>query len=431
MRAIGPILVLALLRAQATGPPLAPEVLALAHASRLVRATVAALANCACLESVIRSTTDKSGKLKREKHDTLQIEATTIGDREWFSWPGGEDAFVEDPRALVSFGLINTGQLTSILKTVFLSGYAVRKFHGVGTFRARAALQFDYAVSPVFTRFLVSSPEGSVRAGMKGTFWIDAANAELLALSNEATEIPADFDVRSARTEVIYAPMYLEDRRVVLPQTSTTVVGNATGEVSMNQVEFSHCRPYSSTSVIRFGDEAAAAPAAAPVHREQPPVPAGLTLHLRLGSPLNARTAVGERFSLIMEAETRSHGDTIIAKGAKVEGRVRWIESTECPSPCLALAIELLSVTTPDGTSRPVYASLRQVTPESKVSLDVTAAARKRTTLPFGRQEPQLSALSLGMPKIPGVGNFVVLTPDLRTPLDFSMTWTTESPRRP
>jgi hypothetical protein len=85
IRAIGPILAASLLCRHVAGQQLAPEVLALARASRLVRETVAALANCVCLESVSRSRTDKSGKVKQNERDTLQIEVTTIGDREWFS----------------------------------------------------------------------------------------------------------------------------------------------------------------------------------------------------------------------------------------------------------------------------------------------------------------------------------------------------------
>ena len=62
IRAIGPILAASFLCRHVAGQQLAPEVLALARASRLVRETVAALANCVCLESVSRSRTDKSGK---------------------------------------------------------------------------------------------------------------------------------------------------------------------------------------------------------------------------------------------------------------------------------------------------------------------------------------------------------------------------------
>jgi hypothetical protein len=76
---------------------IAPEVLALSRASRLARETVDALANCACLESVTRARVDKKRNVKREERDALQIEAATIGDREWFSWPGRDDAFVENP----------------------------------------------------------------------------------------------------------------------------------------------------------------------------------------------------------------------------------------------------------------------------------------------------------------------------------------------
>jgi hypothetical protein len=134
IRAVGPIVAVLLLCLRAPGQQLGPEVLAVAHASQLVRETVDAHSNCACLESMTRTRTDRNRKVKQNQRDTVEIEVTTIGDREWFSWPGREDGFVSDPTTLVSFGLMNTGQLTSDLKAVFLNGFAGRRFHGAGTF---------------------------------------------------------------------------------------------------------------------------------------------------------------------------------------------------------------------------------------------------------------------------------------------------------
>ncbi len=73
------------------GQGLAPEILALSRASGQVRQTVAALANCECLESVTRGRVSKKGKAEANGRDTLQIEVATIGGREWFSWPGRDD----------------------------------------------------------------------------------------------------------------------------------------------------------------------------------------------------------------------------------------------------------------------------------------------------------------------------------------------------
>lgn len=67
-------------------------------------------------------------------------------------------------------------------------------------------------------------------------------------------------------------------------------------------------------------------------------------------------------------------------------------------------------------------------TPEPKVRLGIAKVTQTLTELPFGMQRVETSALSIEIPQIPGVGSFFVLTPDLRTPPDLLMTWSTENP---
>jgi hypothetical protein len=106
---------------------------------------------------------------------------------------------------------------------------------------------------------------------------------------------------------------------------------------------------------------------------------------MRPRTPLTAQAVIGDRFSLIMEANAR-HGDTIIKKGAEVQGRVRWIETGTCPSRCFVVAIELLSVTTADGSSHLLYCSLRQVAPDLKVKLGISQGAQTVTQQAYGMQ---------------------------------------------
>ena len=427
------ILVLSQFCMLAAGQALPPEVLAVARASALVRKTVAALANCACLESVARSRIYQKGKKREEDRDALQIEVTTIGQREWFSWPGRENGFVEDPASLVGYGLVGAGEFTSDLQTIFLDNFAVRTFRGAATFQARPAFRFDYSIRSVFTRYILRSESGAITAaGMQGSFWIDPRTSELLAVSSDATEIPPDFPIRSVHNEIIYAPMYLDDQRVSLPQTASVVMVDSSGLVSSNYIEFSHCHTFSSASSISFDEAHATAAGSAEslprAAREPSPLPRGLTLPLRLASPLTAHSAVGERFSATVDMPIRSRGAIIVPKGAAVRGRVRRIETASCPSPCLTLAVELLTVQGADGEAHPVYASLQRVDPESKVSKDIDRVTESVESL-FAGGIQRTAVQSIRLPEIPGVGSFFVLTPDLTTPPDMLMTWTTEGPR--
>jgi hypothetical protein len=318
------------------------------------------------------------------------------------------------------------------LKCIFLDGFAATPFHGAATFRSRPALEFDFSVSPVFTHSHLTTHGVSVTVGSKGSFWIDPQTSELLALATEATEIPPDFGIRSAFTQVIYAPMYLKDDRVVLPQTASTVVEDADGSVSVNQLEFSHCRAlFSSESSIAYGEKRAPASPESPLPQPmQQPIAGRLSLSLRLGTPLSAHSAIGERFSATVDADIRSRGKMIIQKGAAVNGRVRWIETTVCPQTCLVVGIELLTVVDAEGASHPVYASLRQVEPAARVKIDITRVDQTQEALPFGAHRLGTSYQTIHIPEIPGVGAFFVLTPDLATPPEMRMVWMTESPRK-
>jgi len=184
--------------------------------------------------------------------------------------------------------------------------------------------------------------------------------------------------------------------------------------------------------VFDNAESPAAAQQAPPPRDSRPrqPIPGHLSLPLRLRTPITAHTAIGERFSATVDADVRSHGKTIVKKGAAVSGRVRWIETTKCPMPCLAVAIELLEVMGAEGTNDPVYASLRQVEPESEVTLDVSRASQKDETMAFGGQQSQTSIRTIRIPEIPGVGSFFVVAPRLTTPPDMLMIWTTGNSRR-
>ena len=55
---------------------------------------------------------------------------------------------------------------------------------------------------------------------MKGKIWIDRENFRVLRVESEATEIPVDFPVRSAKRTIDYDWVSISDQKYLLPLLS-------------------------------------------------------------------------------------------------------------------------------------------------------------------------------------------------------------------
>src|SRR5688572_30259397 len=78
---------------------------------------------------------------------------------------------------------------------------------------------------------------------MKGRLWIDREDARVLKVESEATDIPANFPIRSARRTIDYEWVKIEDERYLLPSLSDVRLTSREGS-----------KTYETRNVIRFRD---------------------------------------------------------------------------------------------------------------------------------------------------------------------------------
>ena len=97
-------------------------------------------------------------------------------------------------------------------------------------------------------------------------------------------------------------------------------------------------------------------------------VPAGTFLKLRLDDSLSSRTSqVGDNFHATLEQEISVDGRLAFPRGSRVEGRVTEASQATKVGGRARLAVDFVSIASPEGDALPIDASLRQVGKSEKL----------------------------------------------------------------
>ncbi len=121
-------------------------------------------------------------------------------------------------------GTSSTGEFVSVLATIFKLE-SETKFSIVDTdvLRQRKALVFEFSITKDRAREVISATgytTATTIAGTKGRIWIDRENARVLRIESEATEIPDTFPVATAKRNIDYDWVRIEDEKYLLPSVS-------------------------------------------------------------------------------------------------------------------------------------------------------------------------------------------------------------------
>jgi hypothetical protein len=158
-------------------------------------------------------------------------------------------------------GTSSTGEFVTMLATIF-KPESETKFEPVETdiVRGRKAVVFDFETKPELADQRLTCKvilERSTRTGIKGKLWIDSKDGRVLKVESEATQIPLDFPCPTAKRNIDYDWVTINDEKYLLPSLSDvrlTVRDNGKTYETRNVIRFKNYQKYGSEVIIKDDD---------------------------------------------------------------------------------------------------------------------------------------------------------------------------------
>lgn len=163
-------------------------------------------------------------------------------------------------------GTSSTGEFVTVLAKIF-KPESKTEFEVVDTdlIRDRRAIVFDFSIEREKAQQQITFfgyIGDSTITGMKGRIWIDRENFRVLRVESEATEIPENFPVRSAKRKIDYDWVSISDQKYLLPLLSDVrLTSRQRSELyeTRNLIRFKDYQKYG-TEVIILDDDAEVIP---------------------------------------------------------------------------------------------------------------------------------------------------------------------------
>lgn len=157
-------------------------------------------------------------------------------------------------------GTSSTGEFVTVLATIF-KPESQTQFAPLDTdlLRGRRSLVFEFFVEKDRAKQVISAvgySTDSTITGIQGRVWIDMEDARVLRIESDATNIPANFPVRTARRTIDYGWVSIEDERYLLPSVSDvrlTMREKSKVFETRNLIKFVNYQKYG--SVVRILDD--------------------------------------------------------------------------------------------------------------------------------------------------------------------------------
>lgn len=416
----------------ASAQDLPPGVLLLSRVENHIKDEFQRLATISCLETAQRQISSK-GKMR--PLDTVRLEVLTNGDKELFASPGDRNFSEEQPLSFAGSGMLGNGLFGPYLKNVLLNGNATTKYVGEEDLGGRRVARYDYEIAPTFSGQSVEIQEGSGTVGLRGSFWVDPETYDVLRLDLSASDIPPTLPLTELATSIHYGRTVLTNNlEVLLPETADVRLEKKSGEISQDQVEFTHCRVFGAESTLSFSvvdsAQAAASPAAVPTDEVLEPLPGGQQVAVKLSSPISSDTPVGALIEGVVADEIKYKHEVLIPAGSLVRGRIRRLERYSDPFAYFVIGIEFTEV---DVESRRYlfYADVLDIDDAPGVELTLQAGNHGVETLRNNRPAPgtvtTLTRETIVVHNLPGVATFFFRGDTLNLPKNFRTVWKTRA----
>jgi len=396
------------------------DVLQLAQLKRNVKASLAALPNYTCLETIQRSRS-------RDAHhpfrllDIVRVEVAVINNRELYSWPGANEFEDRDIADMIGTGMSSSGSFISEISNVLVNNVSTITWRGNEELGGRRATRWDYSIPYNLSDWTLRFAGRRGKVSEAGSFWADAQTLELLRLETNANDIPPDLPIAAVNDSLDYSPMRVGSRDLLLPQTAESLLTKWDGQQSRNVIEFSHCREFAAEARLTTDEPAVIEKTVSPVTEIS--IPAGLVFSARLANPVDSRGAkIGDALTAEIVSPVEYKHKLIVPKGAILRGRIRQLERHSTPRPHYIVGLEFTDIEFPGHHAR-FFGEMTGVTPGTGVSLSLsTSKAATRDIGMGGSLTTARTETYLPVP-IPGVSNFFLEGSSFRLPEGLLMDW--------
>lgn len=407
-------------------------VVLLASVKRHMREELDRLPNVSCVETLRREYQPAGGKMK--PLDTVRLEVHTDGDQEFFASPGEREFSTWRPMDYVGSGVIGSGFFGIHLKNVLENRNVSFAYKGEEEIAGRRLARFDYMLSKAWGGQFFTLLEGSGRAGMHGSLWVDPATHDVARLEMSADDFPPTLPLAEAVTRIVYARTALEGgAAALLPVSGEFHMVKLSGETSHNQIEFTNCRLFRAKSEISF--DAPDTPGAAPLSAAAPSIPeteqtlpGGLRVEVKLRSRISGDLAVGALIEGEVAADVRRNGSVAITAGSPVHGRIRRLERSAEPDPYFTVGIEYTEVES-RGIRYRFLADLLELGSAPGVEAVLSSASSKSEPLRvgLGGSIEHRKETTTWLPELPGAAVFFVRGNELDLRPGFRTVWMTRT----
>lgn len=273
-----------------------------------------------CAELIAERQQNPPHGLRLSSMDQAKLDVMLSGGRELFSWPGQHRFDADSPASLLAGGMAGSGDFASFRLEIFTKNIATARY--LGPCEQSSCLRFAYEVPQELSHYVLRTPQGDFTAGYEGTFDLDSATAEILALTIIGAP-PARPDVCTVQTRIEYAKATAAAGDFMIPAFTEKDLILTNGGYYENKLYYEACKQYSTESVVKFGDDSPA-PSAPDSPRPAPIAPAiGTELQLRFISQIDSKTSfAGDSVEAVIVRRVRDSAGLVIPANTVVRGHI-------------------------------------------------------------------------------------------------------------
>jgi hypothetical protein len=313
---------------------------------------------------------DNSGGLKLHpiESDRLRFDVGVGGGGEIYSW-AGENRF--DDRSLLDMvhgGAISTGSFSIMLKLIFdvdSSLFIMRPgasfsrdrpwraqssffYLGEKTIDGQALVEFAYRIPEDQSHYRFRNPRKQlVTTGYDGRFLVDSKTLDMVRLTVQTSDIPAETGVCEATTTLDYRRFRLFDADFLLPTETRMRIINYDGTEDDNRTVYTGCHQFLGESTLKFDPppDAADLSSSKISAASSATLPAGLPFTVVFTQDIDtAMAAAGDVVTGRLAGDIREGSKVLIPEGAAVRGRIVRIQRSYGSDSSWKLVVKLETI---------------------------------------------------------------------------------------